>query len=178
MRFLFLLFVVMPVVEMWLLITVGTEIGAMATIGLVLLTAVVGAKLLREQGFETLWRGQRKLEEGTVPAQEIVEGIILAVSGALLLTPGFITDVIGFAGLIPLIRALFVSRLISKMVVAPMGGQARGFYYQQGMQGDDIIEGEAVDESVFNERAINKSAIDEKSINSQALDQKNDQEPK
>ena len=163
----------MPVVEMWLLITVGTEIGAMATIGLVLLTAVFGAKLLREQGFATLWRGQRKLEEGKLPAQEIVEGIILAVSGALLLTPGFITDVIGFAGLIPPIRALFVSRLISKMVVAPMGGQASGFYYQQGMQSGDIIEGEAVDESAFNERAI-----DEKSIDSQALDKENDQEPK
>ena len=173
MRFLFLLFVVMPVVEMWLLITVGTEIGAMATIGLVLLTAVFGAKLLREQGFATLWRGQRKLEEGKLPAQEIVEGIILAVSGALLLTPGFITDVIGFAGLIPPIRALFVSRLISKMVVAPMGGQASGFYYQQGMQSGDIIEGEAADESAFNERAI-----DEKSIDSQALDKENDQEPK
>ena len=173
MRFLFLLFVVMPVVEMWLLITVGTEIGAMATIGLVLLTAVFGAKLLREQGFATLWRGQRKLEEGKLPAQEIVEGIILAVSGALLLTPGFITDVIGFAGLIPPIRALFVSRLISKMVVAPMGGQASGFYCQQGMQSGDIIEGEAVDESAFNERAI-----DEKSIDSQALDKENDQEPK
>ena len=170
MRFLFLLFVVMPVVEMWLLITVGTEIGAMATIGLVLLTAVFGAKLLREQGFATLWRGQRKLEEGKLPAQEIVEGIILAVSGALLLTPGFITDVIGFAGLIPPIRALFVSRLISKMVVAPMGGQASGFYYQQGMQSGDIIEGEAADESAFNERAI-----DEKSIDSQALDKENDQ---
>lgn len=168
MRFLFLLFVVMPVVEMWLLITVGTEIGAMATIGLVLLTAVVGAKLLREQGFATLWRGQRKLEEGKLPAQEIVEGIILAVSGALLLTPGFITDAIGFAGLIPPIRALFVSRLISKMVVAPMGGQASGFYYQQGMQSGDIIEGEAVDENTVNE----------KSIDSQPLDQKNDQEPK
>ena len=173
MRFLFLLFVVMPVVEMWLLITVGTEIGAMATIGLVLLTAVFGAKLLREQGFATLWRGQRKLEEGKLPAQEIVEGTILAVSGALLLTPGFITDVIGFAGLIPPIRALFVSRLISKMVVAPMGGQASGFYYQQGMQSGDIIEGEAADESAFNERAI-----DEKSIDSQALDKENDQEPK
>ena len=168
MRFLFLLFVVMPVVEMWLLITVGTEIGAMATIGLVLLTAVFGAKLLREQGFATLWRGQRKLEEGKLPAQEIVEGIILAVSGALLLTPGFITDVIGFAGLIPPIRALFVSRLISKMVVAPMGGQASGFYYQQGMQSGDIIEGEAVDEN----------AVNEKIIDSQDWNQKNDQEQK
>ena len=90
MRILFLLFIVMPVLEMWLLITVGSQIGALATIGLVLLTAVVGAGLLREQGFATLWRGQRKLQEGQLPAQEIVEGIVLAVSGALLLPRGFL----------------------------------------------------------------------------------------
>jgi len=146
MRVLLLLFIVMPVVEMWLLIIVGGQIGAMATIGLVLLTAVVGAKLLREQGFETLWRGQRKLAEGQLPAQEIVEGIILAVSGALLLTPGFFTDAIGFAGLIPPIRAVFVSRLLSKMVAAPTVAQSGGFATQQGMRDADVIEGEAWDE--------------------------------
>ena len=145
MRILFLLFIVMPVLEMWLLITVGSQIGAMATIGLVLLTAVVGAGLLREQGFATLWRGQRKLQEGQLPAQEIVEGIVLAVSGALLLTPGFFTDAIGFAGLIPPIRALFVRTVLSKMVVAPMTGQATDFNHQQGIQDADIIEGEAWD---------------------------------
>jgi UPF0716 protein FxsA len=146
MRVLLLLFIVMPVVEMWLLITVGGQIGAMATIGLVLLTAVVGAKLLREQGFETLWRGQSKLAEGQLPAQEIVEGIILAVSGALLLTPGFLTDAIGFTGLIPPIRAVFVGRLLSKMVVAPADAQAGGFNTRQGTQDTDVIEGEAWDE--------------------------------
>ena len=145
MRILFLLFIVMPVLEMWLLITVGSQIGAMATIALVLLTAVVGAGLLREQGFATLWRGQRKLQEGQLPAQEIVEGIVLAVSGALLLTPGFFTDAIGFAGLIPPIRALFVRAVLSKMVVAPMMGQAADFKHQQGIHDADIIEGEAWD---------------------------------
>lgn len=146
MRVLFLLFIAMPVLEMWLLITVGSHIGAMATIGLVLLTAVVGAGLLREQGFETLWRGQRKLQEGQLPAQEIVEGIVLAVSGALLLTPGFFTDAVGFAGLIPPLRALFVSAALRKMVVAPMKGQPSGFKHHQGIQDSEIIEGEAWDE--------------------------------
>ena len=146
MRILFLLFIVMPVLEMWLLITVGSQIGALATIGLVLLTAVVGAGLLREQGFATLWRGQRKLQEGQLPAQEIVEGIVLAVSGALLLAPGFFTDAIGFAGLIPPIRALFVRTVLSKMVVAPMTGQDTDFNHQQGIQDADIIEGEAWDD--------------------------------
>ncbi|MDG2501031.1 MAG: FxsA family protein [Porticoccaceae bacterium] len=147
MRILFLLFIVMPVLEMWLLITVGSQIGALATIGLVLLTAVVGAGLLREQGVATLWRGQRKLQEGQLPAQEIVEGIVLAVSGALLLTPGFFTDAVGFAGLIPPVRALFVRTVLSKMVVAPMPRGSADFNHQQGIQDADIIEGEAWDEN-------------------------------
>ena len=146
MRVLLLMFIVMPVLEMWLLITVGGQIGAMATIAMVLLTAVVGAKLLREQGLTTLWRGQRKLAEGQLPAQEIVEGIILAVSGALLLTPGFLTDAIGFAGLISPIRTIFVSLLLSKMVAVPTDAQFGGFATSQGLQDADAIEGEAWDE--------------------------------
>jgi UPF0716 protein FxsA len=148
-RYLLLLFIVMPVLEMWLLITVGSEIGALLTIGLVLLTAFVGAALLREQGFATLWRGRQKLQEGKLPAKEMGEAIILAVSGALLLTPGFVTDVIGFAGLIPPIRALLVSRILSKMIVtgSPVGGfQAGGFANQnvdQAENSGNVIDGES-----------------------------------
>ena len=134
----------MPVAEMWLLITVGTEIGALYTIGLVLLTAIIGVKMLRQQGFDTLWRGQRKLDEGQLPAQEIGEGIVLAVSGALLLTPGFMTDAIGFAGLISPIRRLFVGQLLSKMVVSDLQGRRYGSYQETGKAGD-IIEGESWD---------------------------------
>lgn len=101
MRYLLLLFIVMPVVEMWLLITVGRQIGALPTIGLVLLTAVVGVALLRAQGFATLFRARQKMDLGELPAMEMAEAIVLAVCGALLLTPGFATDVLGFAGLIP-----------------------------------------------------------------------------
>ena len=94
MRYLVLLFVLMPVAEMWLLITVGSQIGAHCRllVWYCLLTAVVGAGLLREQGFATLWKGRQKLQEGELPTTEIAEGLILAVSGALLLTPGFVTD--------------------------------------------------------------------------------------
>jgi UPF0716 protein FxsA len=148
MRFLFLLFIVMPVVEMWLLIEVGSEIGALYTIGLVLLTAIIGVRLLRQQGFDTLWRGQKKLEEGQLPAQEIGEGIVLAISGALLLTPGFITDAIGFAGLFPPLRSLFVSQLLNNMVIA--GSQSSSFRAGQAgarSQSGDIIEGESWDNS-------------------------------
>jgi UPF0716 protein FxsA len=144
MRYLFLLFIVMPIVEMWLLITVGAEIGALATISLVLLTALIGAQLLREQGFDTLWRGRRKLEEGQLPAQEIIEGIILAVSGALLLTPGFVTDIIGFAGLIPPLRVLFVKQMLRRMVVTDLhGNQFRPGAQENQPGGDGVIEGES-----------------------------------
>lgn len=153
MRFLFLLFIVMPVVEMWLLIEVGSQIGALYTIGLVLLTAVIGVRLLRQQGFDTLWRGQRKLEEGQLPAQEIGEGIVLAISGALLLTPGFVTDAIGFAGLFPPLRSLFISQLLRNMVIS--GAQGTAFRPGQGAgraQSEDIIEGEAWDSNAAVEK--------------------------
>ena len=76
MHALFLIFVLVPVAEMWLLITVGNHLGALPTIGLVLLTAVAGAGLLREQGFATLWKGRQKLQGGELPTTEIAEGII------------------------------------------------------------------------------------------------------
>lgn len=123
-RFLLLLFIIVPIAEMWLLIKVGGVIGAWPTIGLVLLTAVVGLALLRRQGFATLMRGQQKMESGEIPAQEMLEGIVLAVSGALLLTPGFFTDALGFAGLLPAPRRWLVGRLMGRNMVSA--------YYRRG----------------------------------------------
>lgn len=154
MRYLFLIFVITPVLEMWLLITVGSYLGALPTIALVLLTAFIGVNLLRAQGFETLWRGRRKFEEGQLPAQEIAEGIILAVSGALLLTPGFVTDLVGFSGLIPPIRRIIAQFVLSRMVVASVSTSAQGARFHgasssasnQTKSRGDVIEGESWDE--------------------------------
>lgn len=156
MRYLFLIFVITPVLEMWLLITVGGYLGALPTIGLVLLTAFIGVNLLRAQGFETLWRGRRTFEEGQLPAQEIAEGIILAVSGALLLTPGFVTDLVGFAGLIPPVRRIIAQFLLSRMVVASVSAGAQGARFHssntpganQTRGKGDVIEGESWDEKI------------------------------
>ena len=113
---------------------------------------------MRYQGFDTLWRGQRKFAEGQLPAQEIAEGIILAVSGALLLTPGFVTDAIGFAGLIPMVRGAMARLVLSRMVVSgvAMGSSTAGFTANGGRvdhsassgasKSEDIIEGESWDE--------------------------------
>ena len=89
---LFLLFIVVPLVEIWLLLEVGGVMGAVPTIGLVVLTAVAGAALVRAQGFSTIRQVHRSMDVGEVPAVAIIEGIFLLVAGALLLTPGFLTD--------------------------------------------------------------------------------------
>ncbi|MFQ3324128.1 MAG: UPF0716 protein FxsA [Pseudomonadales bacterium] len=84
---LLILFVVTPIFEMLLLIEVGSKIGALNTVGLVLLTAMIGLALLRKQGLDTLLRANQKINSGEVPAQEMAEGLALAAGGALLLTP-------------------------------------------------------------------------------------------
>ncbi|WGL16652.1 FxsA family protein [Microbulbifer bruguierae] len=144
MRPLLVLFIVMPILEMWVLITVGQHIGALPTIGLVLLTAVVGLALLRRQGISTVMRAQQKMQAGELPAREMAEGIFLAVGGALLLTPGFVTDAIGFACLIPGLRQLILGRLLSHITVVRYGpyGPQTGPEAGEARRNHDVIEGD------------------------------------
>lgn len=123
MRFLFLLFIVVPIIEITLLINVGQAIGAWNTVGLVLLSAFIGVNMLRYQGLSTLGRAQQRMQSGELPGREMVEGIVLAVGGALLLTPGFVTDVIGFLCLIPFTRQRFADLLLSRFSVVTMSQQ-------------------------------------------------------
>jgi UPF0716 protein FxsA len=101
-----------PLFEIYLLISVGRVIGAGATVAVVVLTAVVGAWLLRLQGLSTLGRVQAATDKGELPAEELVEGVILIVGGVLLLTPGFFTDAIGFLALVPAIRGRLARRML------------------------------------------------------------------
>ncbi|MGB5329777.1 MAG: FxsA family protein [Gammaproteobacteria bacterium] len=112
------IFLVVPIIEIYLLIQVGQVIGAGWTIFLVVFTAVIGVWLLRIQGLSTLMRAQQKMQQGELPAREILEGMGLVVAGALLLTPGFFTDTIGFFLLFPPTRIWLVSRIASRMVVS------------------------------------------------------------
>lgn len=108
MRFLLILFVLVPIAEIFVLIKVGQIAGALPTIAMVLLTAVIGVALLRQQGYSAIARARQKMSQGAMPAGEMVEGLFLAVGGALLLTPGFITDAIGFCCLIAPARRLII----------------------------------------------------------------------
>ncbi|QSR34053.1 biotin--acetyl-CoA-carboxylase ligase [Marinobacterium iners] len=117
MRVLFLLFIIIPIIEITVLIQVGQAIGAWYTVGLVLLSAFIGVNMLRHQGLSTLARAQQRMDQGEVPGQEMAEGILLAVGGALLVTPGFVTDVIGFSCLIPAARCALIKPLIGRFTV-------------------------------------------------------------
>lgn len=157
MRFPLLAFIVIPIAELLLLFEVADMIGGLATLGLVICTAFIGLSVLRRQGFNTLNRANQRMQSGQLPGQEIVEGMMLAVAGALLLTPGLITDAIGFCLLTPFIRRRLAARALRSGTGFFVGGfQSRsyggGFYTHSGPgagagrpdQGD-IIDGEIVD---------------------------------
>lgn len=119
MRFLLIFFIVMPILEVWVLLKVGGIIGGLNTVALVVLTAFIGVMLLRQQSFSTVLRARGKLEHGEAPVGEMVEGIFLAVGGALLLTPGFITDALGLCCLIPGVRRGLVGWGLRQLLQRP-----------------------------------------------------------
>lgn len=117
MALLFLLFIVMPIVEIYVIIQVGQAIGALWTILLLIADSIIGARLLSWQGRGAWLRFQEALAAGRMPHNEIFDGVMIVVGGTLLLTPGFITDVFGLVLLVPPTRALlrrFLIRSISR----------------------------------------------------------------
>jgi UPF0716 protein FxsA len=103
---LFVLFLVTPIAEIALFITIGDRIGLPATLAIVVITAVVGASLVSRQGRAELAALQGSIVQGTVPSKELAHGAMILVAGALLLTPGFLTDVVGFSLLVPGFREI------------------------------------------------------------------------
>ncbi|MGV6858590.1 MAG: FxsA family protein [bacterium] len=131
---LLILFIVVPMVEIYFLIKVGSVIGAFPTLLIVIGTAILGSWLLRQQGMATMMRYQKSILQGKLPAQEMIEGVALVIGGILLLTPGFVTDIIGFLCLVPVTRQGIVRWVMSKVKFQSMGGgMGRGFGgFQQG----------------------------------------------
>lgn len=115
-----LLFVATPLIELYFLIQVGSVIGALPTIALSILTAVIGGALVRRQGLAVLMRVREMLDQGEMPALELLDGAILLICGFALLLPGFITDIIGFLLLIPQLRRALIRRYVH-VVPVPVG---------------------------------------------------------
>ena len=104
---LLIMFVFVPVMELYILIEASSMIGIGATVGLIMLTGVAGAWLARSQGLEILRRIQQETANGQMPAQTMIDGTLILVGGLLLLTPGFFTDALGFSFLVPITRELW-----------------------------------------------------------------------
>ena len=110
-KVLLLLFIAVPLLELYLLIEVGAGLGGFFTIALCVLTAAIGGILIRLQGVQTLFSAQQQLAQGQPPEQEMLHGFLLAIAGVCLFLPGFLTDAIGFLLLIPTLRKIMIHRV-------------------------------------------------------------------
>ena len=140
-----LLLIAVPVIEIYFLIQVGSAIGAFPTVLLIIFTAVLGAYLFRLQGVSTFRRVQESLSRGEIPALEMIEAAMLLVCGALLLTPGFVTDIVGFLCLVPAIRRKFALSVLESQFINESSVQGVGHGQQSRANHDldvGVIEGE------------------------------------
>jgi len=135
------LLLLVPLVDMLLLVVLTGYIGWVAVVLLVVLTALVGTLLVRAEGRHTLRRIQQRIARGEVPTKELLDGALLLVSGVLLLTPGLVTDAIGFLLVVPLtrypIRAAVQKWVVTPYIDAKTGGLASGQIYVGGFPGDE-----------------------------------------
>ncbi|TBU96604.1 FxsA family protein [Phytopseudomonas dryadis] len=149
MRVFMLLFLLFPILELAVLIQVGSAIGVLPTVLLVIGTSLFGGLMLRIAGIATAWRAREKLARGELPDQEVLEGLMIAVGGGLLLLPGFISDFFGLLCLLPITRRLLVGRMRRRAAeqamrqrafaddLAARSGQAR-----PGGSQPNVLEGE------------------------------------
>ncbi len=135
-QILFLVVLMVPFIEIYLLLEVGSIIGAFPTIFLVVFTAMLGAWLLKQQGLATFQRFQASVAKGEVPAYEMIEGPIILLGGALLLTPGFLTDLLGLACLVPSLRRHIAQYILENHIIQAVSG------FNQKPPERDALEGE------------------------------------
>ena len=139
------LFIAIPVIELYLFLTIGEEIGLWPTLLIIVATAVLGAALTRLQGARAMMRFQTAVAEGRIPHEEVLDGVMILIAGVVLLTPGFLTDACGFALLVPPIRGFLRKRLAKALkgrvhVVTP--GTATTSNRRPRNGDDDVIEAE------------------------------------
>lgn len=154
MRFSLLLFIIIPLIELYLLFMVAEEIGGLATFLLVLLTAALGIAIVRRQGFQRLRRIDEQIRQGQSPGVEIFNGMFLSIAGVLLILPGLVSDTLGACLLVPAVRKGLARRMLrsSGFMFSGVtggwrfgdGGPQPGGFRRPGTPGD-VIEGEVVD---------------------------------
>jgi UPF0716 protein FxsA len=131
------IFVLIPIIEISLFIEIGSIIGSFYTIMLIFLTAIVGVFFVRQQGISTFQKLTSQLQNLEAPVQTMFEGLVILIAGILLITPGFFTDALGFLGLIPVSRIIFIKLVASYMLSR---------YGNQNNQHDSAIEGDYIED--------------------------------
>ncbi|KUJ72711.1 FxsA family protein [Thiomicrospira sp. WB1] len=170
-----LLFILVPLAELYVLIEVGGVIGALPTILLTVFTAVVGVALMRQQGVSTMQRAQASMAQGQPPAQEMMEGVLLFLGGLFLLIPGLMTDFLGFLLLIPPLRAVMARKVIEQrrtQYAQQRDGVFETEWTQKSEDGDQILHvrtlGRSEGRSGHDERVIDGEVTHESSDQSDA----------
>jgi len=142
---LFLIFTGVSLLEIFVLVKVGGFLGAWPTILLVIITALIGSALVRSQGLQLVQKLQERMASGEMPGQQLIEGMMLIITGILLVTPGFVTDLCGLLLLQPTIRGGIAKLLLANVKFAPqssMGGFSSQGFGQATGKDDSVIEGE------------------------------------
>jgi len=153
--YVFLLFVLMPIIEIAVLIQIGGALGLLPTLAIIVATAILGTIMLRQQGMATLAKVRGRMASGQLPAEQLMEGVLLLIGGVLLLTPGFVTDAFGFFCLVPFTRQWLARRVASRSTVGVFTQAGAGFDPNAGAgpesdsrtvpprrsSGGDVIEG-------------------------------------
>ena len=141
------IFVAVPIIELFVILQVGQAIGVLPTVALLVVDSVLGSILMRTQGRAAWARFNAALAERRVPAREVVDGVLIVFGGALLLTPGFVTDLLGLSLLLPptraVLRGVIARRVLPRMMVTAVGGAAAGGRRRPAPGGGHDVEGSA-----------------------------------
>lgn len=148
---LFILFTIIPVLELWLLIRIGGVIGFFPTVMIVIITGITGAWLAKMEGISVLAKIQHSISQGKIPKTELVNGLLVFVGGATLLTPGFITDITGLLMIFPPTRVIFATFLISYFERKIKDGSVH-FYHSGQTETRTRIDDESVIDADFEEK--------------------------
>ena len=167
-RILAVLFIVVPILEIWVLTQVAGGIGWLNAISLVIVVSAVGAWMVKQQGLGAIRRVEQRLAEGSLPSKELVDGVLIAVGGALMLTPGFITDAVSLLLLLPptrvIVRTWLMARYGERIRSATIGGAAtgaagfgHGFNPGGGFRSGDVID---IGEATYDARDDEQPGLD------------------
>ena len=145
MNSLLLIIIGLPILEIWIMIKIGAQIGALNTILLIFLTAILGLYFARIQGLSTIKSGFYNLYQNKIPVYEIISGASIAIASVFLIIPGFMTDFVGFVLLIPFTRKLIINYLLKN--------------YQPKNQSNKIVDGEIIEEKEIIEKKKEKDEL-------------------